>query len=67
MFTVLAGLLARSPVVVAVGMLPLAYGDGPGAVIGLVVMIVEGVAPKGPDNLAIPLSAVALLLLFGAL
>lgn len=118
MFTVLAGLFARNPVVVAVGMLPLAYGDGLGAVIGrkfgrhpyrvidkksiegslavfagtalslvvgmayygvplqdaawmsaaigLVIMVVEGVTPKGLDNLAIPLSAVVLFLLFGA-
>lgn len=118
MFTVLAGLFAKNPVVVAVGMLPLAYGDGLGAVIGrkfgrhpyriidkksiegslavfagtavsllvgmvyygvplqdaawmsvaigLVIMVVEGVTPKGLDNLAIPLSAVVLFLLFGA-
>jgi phytol kinase len=117
MFTVLAGLFAGMPVVVAVGMLPLAYGDGLGAVIGrkfgrhpyriidkksiegslavfagtagsllvgmvyygaplfdaawmaaaigVVVMVVEGVTPKGLDNLAIPLSAVAMYLLFG--
>ncbi|HTY91709.1 MAG TPA: hypothetical protein VMC84_11085 [Methanocella sp.] len=119
MFTVLAGLFAKTPVVVAVGMLPLAYGDGLGAVIGrkfgrhpykiidkksvegslavfagtavslvvgmvyygvqlqnalwmsaaigIVVMVVEGVAPKGLDNLAIPLSAVVMFMLFGAL
>jgi phytol kinase len=119
MFTVLAGLFAKSPVVVAVGMLPLAYGDGLGAVIGrkygrhpyriidkksiegslavfagtavallagmayygvplsdaawmsaaigLAIMVVEGIAPKGLDNLAIPLSAVVLFLLFGVL
>jgi phytol kinase len=118
MFTVLAGLFAKNPVIVAVGMLPLAYGDGLGAVIGrkfgrhpyriidkksiegslavfagtavalvvgmvyygvplqdaawmsaaigLVIMVVEGVTPKGLDNLAIPLSAVVLFLLFGA-
>jgi phytol kinase len=119
MFTILAGLFATRPVVVAVGMLPLAYGDGLGAVIGrkygrhpykiidkkslegslavflgtaaalvvgmvyygiplydaawmsaaigVVIMVVEGVAPKGLDNLAIPLSAVAMFLLFGVL
>ncbi len=118
MFTVLAGLFAKNPAVVAVGMLPLAYGDGLGAVIGrkfgrhpyriidkksiegslavfagtavsllvgmayygvplqdaawmsaaigIVIMVVEGVTPKGLDNLAIPLSAVAMFLLFGA-
>lgn len=118
MFTVLAGLFAKNPVVVAVGMLPLAYGDGLGAVIGrkfgrhpyriidkksiegslavfagtavsllvgmvyygvplqnaawmsaaigLVIMVVEGVTPKGLDNLAIPITAVVLFLLFGA-
>ena len=119
MFTVLAGLFAKTPVVVAIGMLPLAYGDGLGAVIGrkfgrhpyriidkksiegslavffgtavalfvgmayygvplvnaawmsaaigVAIMIVEGVAPKGLDNLAIPASAVALFLIFGVL
>jgi phytol kinase len=37
------------------------------ATIGLAIMVVEGVAPKGLDNLAIPLSAVGLFLLFGVL
>jgi dolichol kinase len=36
------------------------------AAIGLVIMVVEGVTPKGLDNLAIPLFAVVLFLLFGA-
>jgi len=119
MFTVLAALFFKSPVIVAVGMLPLAYGDGLGAVIGrkfgrhpyriidkksvegslavflgtalalvagmvfygiplydalwksaaigIAIMVVEGVAPKGLDNLAIPISAVLLFLLFGVL
>jgi phytol kinase len=119
MFTLLAFLFFKTPVVVAVGMLALAYGDGLGAVvgmkygrhpyrlfdkksvegslavfvgaalaifagmafygvplqdalwmsaaIGLVVSIVEGIAFSGLDNVAIPLSAVALFISFGVL
>jgi phytol kinase len=119
MFTALALLFLTAPVIVAVGILPLAYGDGLGAVIGrkfgrhpykiidkksfegsaavflgtalallagmvfygipfydaawkaviigIVVTVIEGVAPKGLDNLAIPISAVALFLLFGVI
>jgi dolichol kinase len=111
-FTILAVLFFTNPVLIAVGILPLAYGDGMGAVIGrkygkhkykiidkksiegslavflataiavtagtmfygyplmdalwrsciigLAVMIVEAVAPKGLDNLAIPLISVIL-------
>lgn len=117
-YTVLAFLFYGQPVVVAVGMLPLAYGDGLGAVIGqrfgkhpykivdrkslegsmavfagtaiavlagmvfygipftsalwmaalvgAVVAFVEGAAPNGLDNLAIPASAVLLFLFLGA-
>lgn len=117
MFTALAGLFAKTPVVVAVGMLPLAYGDGLGAVvgrklgrhpyriidkksiegslavllgtavsltagmayygiplptaaamatvIGLAVMAVEAVSPRGLDNLAIPIAAVLIFLSSG--
>lgn len=114
MFTLLASLFFRTPLVIAVGILPLAYGDGMGALvgqrygrrlyqiidkksfegtmavflgtalalligmvfyglplydalwkacfIGLAVAIVEGIAPWGLDNLAIPLIAVTLFL-----
>lgn len=111
-YTVLALLFFNEPAVIAVGILPLAYGDGLGAVIGkkfgkhqykifdkksiegslavfagtavavafglvfygsplfdaiwkacvlgVVIAIIEGVVPKGLDNLAIPLSSVLL-------
>ncbi len=119
MFTALALLFFTTPVVIAIGILPLAYGDGLGAVIGrkfgkhpyriidkksfegsaavflgtalallagmvfygiplydaawkaaligIAVAVIEGVTPKGLDNLAIPVSAVALFLLFGVI
>jgi phytol kinase len=115
-FTILAYVFFKTPVVIAVGILPLAYGDGLGAiigtkygrhgyrlidrksiegslavfagtaiavfagmvfygmpagnvimeaaVIGAVVAIVEGIFPNGLDNLAIPLSAVLVFLLW---
>jgi dolichol kinase len=117
-YTALAFLFYKQPIVVAVGMLPLAYGDGLGAVIGrrfgkhpyqvidrkslegsaavlaatavavlagmlfygmplsgalwkaalvgAVVAVVEGLAPNGLDNLAIPVAAVLLFLTMGA-
>ena len=118
MFTVLAFLFFRTPLVIAVGILPLAYGDGLGAlvgrkygrhsyriidnksvegtmavflgtalalaagmlfyglpayealgtaaIIGLAVAVVEGLAPWGLDNIAIPVVSVALFLLMEA-
>lgn len=115
MYTILAGVFFQQWIFVAVGILPLAYGDGMGAVIGrkygkhkykiidqksvegslavlgatavavfigmmfygmapgsaawkalvigVVVMIVEAIAPRGLDNLAIPVSAVTVFYL----
>jgi phytol kinase len=118
MFTLLAFLFFRTPLVIAVGILPLAYGDGLGALlgqkygrhlyrvidkksvegtlavflgtvlallvgmafyglplpdalwkaslIGLAVAVVEGLAPWGLDNVAIPVVSVAIFLLLEA-
>jgi len=117
-FTVLAIIFYDRPIIIAAGMLPLACGDGMGAVIGrkfgahrfaiidrksvegslavfagtaiavfaglvfysmapapalwkaliigVITMIVEALAPRGLDNLAIPASAVIAFLLLGA-
>ena len=116
-FTALAFLFYDRPLLIAVGMLPLAYGDGLGAVVGLrvgrhpykimdkkslegstavfagtmaavlfgmvfygmpfagslwkavligtLVAVVEGLAPKGLDNLAIPAATVLMFLAMG--
>ncbi|HEY3422480.1 MAG TPA: hypothetical protein VGK13_04915 [Methanocellaceae archaeon] len=117
-FTALAFLFSDRPLLIAVGMLPLAYGDGLGAIVGLrmgkhpyrimdkkslegsaavfagtmvavligmlfygmplagslwkaviigaMVAVVEGLAPNGLDNLAIPAATVLLFLAMGA-
>ena len=117
-FTALAFLFYDRPILIAVGMLPLAYGDGLGAIVGLrsgkhpykimdkkslegsmavfagtmaavlvgmlfygmplagslwkavligaMVAVVEGLAPNGLDNLAIPAAAVLAFLAMGA-
>lgn len=117
-FTALAFIFFDRPILIAIGMLPLAYGDGLGAIVGLragkhpyrimdkkslegslavfagtmaavligmlfygmplagslwkavligaLVAVVEGLAPNGLDNLAIPVAAVLAFLAMGA-